>query len=87
MEPSVVWFVVAGLLFIGMALAGSAVSRWPITTAMLYLAIGVVLGPRVAGLLRLDIVTHASVLERVTELAVIVSLFTAGLKLRVPLRD
>ncbi len=87
MEPSVVWFVVAGLLFIGMALAGSAVSRWPITTAMLYLAIGVLLGPQAAGLLRLDIVTHASVLERVTELAVIVSLFTAGLKLRVPLRD
>ena len=39
------------------------------------------------GLLQLDIVTHASALERVTELAVIVSLFTAGLKLRVPVLD
>ena len=54
---------------------------------MLYLAVGVLLGPRVAGLLHLDVVTHASALERVTELAVIVSLFTAGLKLRVPVLD
>ena len=87
MEPHLVWFVVAGMLFISMALAGSAISRWPLTTAMLYLAVGVLLGPHVAGLLHLDVETHASALERVTELAVIVSLFTAGLKLRVPLLD
>ena len=86
-EPHLVWFVVAGMLFISMALAGSAISRWPLTTAMLYLAVGVLLGPHVAGLLHLDVVTHASALERVTELAVIVSLFTAGLKLRVPVLD
>jgi sodium/hydrogen antiporter len=86
-EPHLVWFVVAGMLFISMALAGSAISRWPLTTAMLYLAVGVLLGPHVAGLLHLDVETQASALERVTELAVIVSLFTAGLKLRVPLLD
>src|SRR5687767_11021294 len=87
MEPHLIWFVLAGLLFISMALAGSAISRLPLTTAMLYLGVGVLLGPRVAGLLQLDVVTHASALERVTELAVIVSLFTAGLKLRVPVLD
>src|SRR5512145_2452976 len=65
------------MLFISMALPGSAISRWPLTTAMLY----------VAGLLHFDVHTHASALERGTELAVIVSLFTAGLKLRVPLLD
>jgi len=47
----------------------------------------VLLGPRVSGLLHLNVVTHASALERVTALAVIVSLFTAGLKLRVPVLD
>ncbi|HEX6164476.1 MAG TPA: cation:proton antiporter, partial [Vicinamibacterales bacterium] len=56
----------------------------PLTTAMLYLGVGVILGPHATGLLSLDIVTHAEALERVSELAVIVSLFTAGLKLRVP---
>jgi NhaP-type Na+/H+ or K+/H+ antiporter len=86
-EPHLIWFVVAGLLFISMALAGSAISRLPITTAMLYLCVGIALGPHASGLLQLDIVSHADVLERVTELAVIVSLFTAGLKLRVPLLD
>lgn len=87
MDPALTWFIVAGLLFIGMALSGSAISRWPLTTAMLYFAVGVLLGPGAAGLLRLDVITHAAALERVTELAVIVSLFTAGLKLRVSLDD
>jgi NhaP-type Na+/H+ or K+/H+ antiporter len=86
-EPHLIWFIVAGLLFISMALAGSAISRLPLTTAMLYLGVGVLLGPYAAGLLRLDLITHASALERVTEIAVIVSLFTAGLKLRVPVLD
>ena len=87
MEQHLVWFVVAGMLFISMALAGSTISRLPLTAAMLYLAAGVLLGPRVSGLLHLNVVTHASALERVTALAVIVSLFTAGLKLRVPVLD
>lgn len=83
----VIWFVVAGLLFVSMALAGSAVARLPLTTAILYLGTGVVLGPHAAGLLQLDVIAHAPALERVTEIAVIVSLFTAGLKLRVPVLD
>ena len=83
----IIWFVLAGALFISMALAGSAISRLPLTTAMFYLAVGVLLGPYGAGLLQLNIVTHAEALERVTEIAVIVSLFTAGLKLRIPVLD
>lgn len=87
MDHAVLVFVVAGLLFIGMALTGSAIARWPLTTAILYAGVGILVGPHVGGLLDLDVITHASTLERVTELAVIVSLFTAGLKLRVPLTD
>jgi len=64
-EPHLVWFVVAGMLFISTGLAGSAILRWPLTTAMLYLAVGVVLGPHVGGLLHLDVETNASELERV----------------------
>jgi hypothetical protein len=70
----VIWFVVVGVLFISMALAGSAVSRLPLTTAVLYLGVGVLLGPQVSGLLQLNVVTHAGGLERVTEIAVIVSM-------------
>jgi len=86
-ESHLIWFIVAGMLFISMTLAGSAISRLPLTTAMLYLVVGVLLGPQVSGFLHLNFVTHASGIERVTELAVIVSLFTAGLKLRVPVLD
>jgi NhaP-type Na+/H+ or K+/H+ antiporter len=87
LQSPLIWFVVAGLLFISMALAGSAIARLPLTTAMLYLVVGVILGPHGAGLLQVDAVTNAVALERVTEVAVIVSLFTAGLKLRVPILD
>ena len=87
MEWHVIWFVVAGVLFISMALGGSAISRLPLTTAMLYLGVGVLLGPYASGLLSLDVFANAWGLERVTEIAVIVSLFTAGLKLRVPVLD
>ncbi len=82
-----IWFVVAGALFISMALAGTVIARLPLTPAMLYLGIGMLLGPHGSGLVRADALTHAPVLERMAEIAVIVSLFTAGLKLRVPVLD
>ncbi len=87
MDSVVVWFVLAGLLFMSVALAGSAIARLPLTLAMLYLGVGLLLGPQVSGMLQADPIDHAAVLERLTEIAVIVSLFTAGLKLRVPVSD
>lgn len=81
------WFVVVGVLLIGMALVGSLLKRLPLSAAILYLGVGVLLGPNVVALLRFDPVAEAGMLERVTEVAVIISLFTAGLKLRVPLID
>lgn len=54
---------------------------------MLYLAVGIALGPAGAGLLQLDTIENSYLLERMTEIAVIASLFTAGLKLRLPITD
>ncbi|HEY0137260.1 MAG TPA: sodium:proton antiporter [Nannocystis sp.] len=85
--PFTAWYPALGALFIVMALAGSAVKRLPISPAMLYLAAGLLLGPRVAGLVDLDLADDAMLLGRLGEVAVLVSLFTTGLKLRVPLRD
>lgn len=70
-----------------MALSGSLLKRLPLTTSLLYLVAGGVLGPWGLGLIRLDVVRHAALLERLTEIAVLVSLFTAGLKLRLPLSE
>jgi NhaP-type Na+/H+ or K+/H+ antiporter len=82
-----VWFVIAGALLVGIALAGSVLKRLPLTAAMFYLAAGAALGPWGAGLLHIDILRDAELLERLTEVAVIISLFTAGLKLRLPGKD
>jgi NhaP-type Na+/H+ or K+/H+ antiporter len=81
------WFIVIGAVFVLMALTGSVVQRLPLSTAMLYLAAGVLVGPHALGLARFDAIAEAAIIERITEVAVIVSLFSAGLKLRVPLRD
>jgi len=81
------WYIIAGLLLIGMALARTRLKRLPITTSLLYLLVGIGLGPGGLNLIRVDPLAWSAVLERVTEFAVIVSLFTAGLKLRTPLSD
>jgi sodium/hydrogen antiporter len=81
------WFVLAGVVFVAVALGGSVLKRLPVTGAVFYLLIGVAVGPLGLGLIRLDPIAEAGLLEVLTELAVIVSLFTAGLKLRDPIRS
>ena len=80
-------FALIGLLLIVMTLTSSLISRVPLSSAILYLAVGVCIGPWGLGLLVLDPVDDAPMLERLTEIAVLISLFTVGLKLELPLRD
>ncbi len=82
-----VWFVIVGALLVLMALGGAVLKRLPLTSSLLYMGVGVALGPLAFGLVRFDPLQHAVALERLTELAVVVSLFTAGLKLRTPFTD
>ena len=81
------WFLIAGGLLIIMALSATVLQRLPLTTSLLYLAIGLALGPAWLGVLRVDPIAHSGILERITEVAVIISLFAAGLKLRIPFSD
>ncbi|MDR5813556.1 MULTISPECIES: cation:proton antiporter [unclassified Caballeronia] len=82
-----IWFLVVGGVLIFMGLASSMFRRLPISTAMCYLAIGFALGPAAANLLSLDLATDATVLRRITEVAMLASLFAIGLRLRVPPTD
>jgi NhaP-type Na+/H+ or K+/H+ antiporter len=82
-----VWFLITGTLLIGFALAGTVLKRLPVTPSMFYLAAGAWLGPWGAGLLHVDALDDTAMLEGLTEVAVIISLFTAGLKLRLPWAD
>lgn len=80
-------YVIVGVLLIGMVLISSVLKRLPLTTTLLYLGVGFGLGPAGLGLIQLDPVKDSALLERLTEVSVIVSLFAAGLKLRVRLSD
>ena len=70
-----------------MALTGTTLQRLPLTTAIIYLVVGVVLGASGLGVLPVDPLDDAALLERVSEMAVLISLFTSGLKLRTPLHE
>ena len=81
------WSLLAGLLLISMALSGTSLNRLPVTAAMFYLAAGFALGPAVGGYLLPDPLVYSVLLERIAEVAVLISLFAVGLKLGLPLRD
>ena len=80
-------YLVVGALLLVVALVASSVQRLPMTETMIYLAAGLALGPLGFGLFSLDPLVDAGLLERLAEVAVIISLFTTGLKLRAPWHD
>jgi NhaP-type Na+/H+ or K+/H+ antiporter len=80
-------FVIVGVLLIVMTMTSSFIARLPLSAAMLYLAVGIGIGPAGLGLVKLDPLRDSAVLERLTEIAVLISLFTAGMKLKTPLSD
>ena len=79
--------IVIGVLLIAMTMGGSFVARLPLSAAMLYLVVGWGIGPAGLDLVQLHPLRDAHLLERLTEIAVLISLFTAGLKLELPLAD
>ncbi len=81
------WSLFVGVLLVTMVLAGTLLGRLPISSAMVYLALGWLLGPDAMNVLRPDPYANAGLLERLAELALLISLFVVGLQLGVPLRD
>jgi NhaP-type Na+/H+ or K+/H+ antiporter len=82
-----IWALIIGTLLTAMALSGTWLRRLPVSTAMLYLAAGYGLGPAGVALLSPDPLVYSIILERASEVAVLISLFAAGLKLALPLSD
>ena len=78
------WYLAIGLLFIGMVFAGSVLKRLPLSASLLYLGFGIGMGAW--HMISIDPLHESHLLERLSELAVVISLFTAGLKLRLPFR-
>ena len=81
------WLAIGGALLVLMALGGSLLSRLPVSTSMLYLLAGLAVGPLGLALAAPELVAQAVLLEHLTEVIVLLSLFTSGLKMSVGLRD
>ncbi|MGZ8399295.1 MAG: cation:proton antiporter [Gemmatimonadales bacterium] len=81
------WMALAGGLLLIMALSSATLRNLPISTSVIYLALGLAIGPAGFDLLQIDLRQEVAWFERLTEVAVIVALFVGGLKLRLPLRD
>lgn len=82
-----IWYLIIGSLLLLMGLIGAIWHRLPLSPAMLYLPIGFALGPSGTDLVELDPYRNAELLTLLTEIALLISLFTVGLKLRVSLTD
>lgn len=81
------WLGFIGGLLLLMALSSAYVRRLPITTSAIYLVIGLVISPAALNLVSVNFVEWKTWFEHLTEIAVILSLFVGGLKLRLPLSN
>lgn len=78
------WFLLIGGLLLAMGVAAPIIKRVPVTSAIIYLAIGLLVGPTGLGLFHFNPLKESALLELLTEIAVLISLFAAGIKMPVP---
>ena len=83
MDIYIIYLLVLGLLLLGVTLGSGWISRLPLSDALIYLFVGIVLGPY--GLRLIQERPGAEFLERLAEFVVIVSLFGCGLRINRPL--
>lgn len=78
------WFTLVGGLLMLLGLSRPIIRTIPATSAMIYLAAGIILGPTGLALYHFNPLKEAKLLEILTEVAVLISLFAAGVKMPVP---
>jgi NhaP-type Na+/H+ or K+/H+ antiporter len=81
------WSLLVGILLITMVLVGTLLARLPTSSAMIYLAAGLALGPAGLAVITPDPTRYAPAVELAAEVAVLISLFSVGLRMGIPLRD
>lgn len=80
------WFMIIGALLIMMGLRLPIRQRLRLTPSLVYLMVGIALGPTVFGAFHFNPLEQAHWLEIFAEVAVLLSLFIAGMKMPVPFR-
>jgi len=81
------WFLLVGVLLVAIALLSRFLDRLPVSPAMIYLFVGFALGPAAFDALELHALRELPLLEHITEIALLIALFTVGIKMRVPVGD
>lgn len=78
------WFLLVGGLLLARGLTASLLKSLPVTPAIIYLAAGLLVGPMVLNVFHFNPLKESALLEVLTEVAVLISLFSAGIKMPVP---
>lgn len=81
------WCLLCGALLIAVGLSDTWRQNLPFSTSAIYLLAGGLLGPAGLGVLDIRLADDAAWLEHLAEVAVLVSLFAVGLRLRVSPKD
>lgn len=82
--PESLWFLLVGGLLLARGLTIPLLQRSAVTPAMFYLALGLLCGPTVLDLFHFNPLKQSALLEVLTEVVVLISLFSAGVKMPVP---
>lgn len=78
------WFLLVGGLLLARGLTAPLLQRLPVTPAIVYLAVGLLVGPTMLNLFHFNPLQQSALLEVLTEVVVLISLFSAGVKMPVP---
>jgi len=78
------WFLLVGILMLAKGLTPPFIRHLPVTSAIIYLAVGLLVGPTVLGLFHFNPLKQSAFLEILTEVVVLISLYSAGVKMPVP---
>lgn len=84
MNTYILSLLVIGLLLLAVTLGSGWIERLPLSYALIYLIVGILLGSYGFGLIKIR--PETQFLERLTEFVVIVSVFGCGLKINRPLK-
>ena len=78
------WFLLVGGLLLARGMMASLLKHLPITPAIVYLLVGLLVGPTVLNVFHFNPLKQSALLEVLTEVVVLISLFSAGVKMPAP---
>lgn len=75
------WFLLIGGLLLVRGLTATLLQRLPVTPAIIYFCVGMLVGPSALNLFHFNPLKESALLETLTEVVVLISLFSAGVKM------